>query len=56
MKEKIKIEKYEGRKPSSEILKLIVADVLENFGFKVEMDKKVKTIEALEVDVWGRNA
>jgi len=53
VKEGFNIEKYEGRKPSSEILKLIVADVLESFGFKVEMDKKVKTIETVEVDVWG---
>ena len=43
MKEKFKIEKYEGRKPPSKILKLIVADVLESFGFKVKMNKKIKT-------------
>ena len=49
VKEGFNIEKYEGRKPSSEILKLIVADVLESFGFKVEMDK----IETVEVDIWG---
>ena len=47
MKEGFRIEKYEGRKPFSEILKVIVADVLESFGFKVEMNKKVKTIEAV---------
>ena len=43
MKEKFKIEKYEGKKPPSKILKLIVADVLESFGFKVKMNKKIKT-------------
>ncbi len=47
--------KYEGKTPSKEILESIVKDVLQNLGFKVRTNKRLKGRGGgeIEVDVWG---